>query len=61
MPNYEYKCKSCLHTKEVYQSIKDKPLTICPNCKEQTFERVIHPANVHYKGTGWHVTDYKPK
>jgi putative FmdB family regulatory protein len=44
MAHYDYRCtrKACSHTvTDLYQSIKDKPLTQCPKCKHHTFERVI--------------------
>ena len=30
MPTYEYRCKSCEHEIEAFQSIKDAALTDCP-------------------------------
>ncbi len=44
MAHYDYRCtrKACSHTvTDLYQSIKDKPLTQCPKCKRHSFERVI--------------------
>ncbi len=44
MAHYDYRCtrKVCSHSvTDLYQSIKDKPLTQCPKCKRHTFERVI--------------------
>ncbi len=32
MPNYDYKCLSCNNRFEVFQSIKDEPLTECSSC-----------------------------
>ena len=34
MPTYEYRCKSCEHQMEAFQSIKDAALTDCPQCRE---------------------------
>jgi len=33
MPTYEYKCTKCGHRFEIFQSMKDEPLTTCPVCK----------------------------
>src|SRR6476661_7758331 len=33
MPTYEYSCEKCDHQFDVFQSIKDKPLTVCPKEK----------------------------
>lgn len=39
---YDYECQNCKYFMEdVYQSIKDEALTECPECKENTLERVI--------------------
>ena len=42
MINYDYICKSCGHElKDVLQSIKDDPLTLCEKCVEHSLSRVI--------------------
>ena len=42
MINYDYVCKSCGHeVKNVLQSIKDDPLTLCEECGEHALARVI--------------------
>ena len=32
MPTYEYACRACGHRFETVQSMKDEPLTVCPEC-----------------------------
>jgi len=32
MPTYEYACKGCGHRFDVWQSMSDDALTICPEC-----------------------------
>jgi putative FmdB family regulatory protein len=62
MPNYDYHCSSCGYTEEITQRISEAPLTTCPNCGKETFERIITGgAGVLYKGEGWYVTDYSKK
>lgn len=44
MSLYDYRCanKRCKHhVNDIFQNIKEKPLTQCPKCKRQTFERII--------------------
>ncbi len=45
MPTYEYECKKCGKTFDVFQSMKDEPLTVCPDkkCKGKV-KRLIGPA-----------------
>ena len=56
MPIYEYACKSCGHRFEQKQSFHDEPVAVCPECGEQV-QRVLHPAGIIFKGSGWYVTD----
>ena len=57
MPIYEYKCNSCDAVIEVLQKFSDAPLTTCEKCGG-ALERLISPPGLHFKGTGWYVTDY---
>lgn len=41
MITYEYKCEACEHQFEIKQSIKDKPLEKCPECKKKKLYRLI--------------------
>jgi putative FmdB family regulatory protein len=59
MPTYEYECTKCGHTFEAFQSIKDKPLSRCPECKGAV-KRVINGGmGVIFKGSGFYTTDNK--
>ncbi len=33
MPTYEYRCDACGNVFERFQSMTEKPLTVCPTCK----------------------------
>jgi|SRR3954466_14826815 len=57
MPTYEYRCKSCDHRFEVWQKMADEPLKICPEC-EGTIRRVLFPAGIVFKGSGFYKTDH---
>lgn len=58
MPIYEYACDSCDHRFEVEQSMRDTPLTTCPEC-EGTIRRVFGLSSVIFKGKGFYCTDTK--
>lgn len=59
MPIYEYKCASG-HVFDVIQRMSDEPLTECQECGASA-ERVLHPVAIHFKGSGFHNTDYGKK
>ena len=59
MPHYDYECKDCGHTFEVFQQINDKPLTECPKCKGSVRRLIGTGSGLIFKGTGFYVTDYK--
>lgn len=56
MPTYEYLCRTCGHHFERVQRFADAPLTECPQCSGEV-RRVIHPAGIVFKGSGWYITD----
>jgi putative FmdB family regulatory protein len=60
MPTYDYRCKSCEHEWELFQSIKADPIKKCPSCGKQKAERVIGAgAGIIFKGSGFYETDYR--
>jgi len=59
MPIYEYKCANG-HVFDVIQKMSDEPLDKCQECGAPA-ERVLHPVAIHFKGSGFHNTDYKTK
>ncbi len=60
MPTYDYKCKSCGHRWELFQSMTAKPVKACPECGKKTAERLIGiGAAVLFKGGGFYQTDYR--
>lgn len=56
MPFYEYRCVKG-HTFEVMQRMSDEPLTACEVCGAEA-SRVLFAPAIHFKGTGFHNTDY---
>lgn len=63
MPTYEYVCAKCESEFEAFQSMKDAPLTKCPQCgrKGGVKRKIGGGAGLIFKGTGFYITDYKAK
>jgi putative FmdB family regulatory protein len=67
MPTYEYHCEKCKKNFELFQSMKDAPLTTCPKelCQQKTWgkgkvKRLLGTgAGVIFKGSGFYSTDYR--
>src|ERR671926_1781763 len=56
MPIYEYRCAN-EHRFEVMQRFSDEPLDSCEICGAPA-SRVLYPAAIHFKGSGFYSTDY---
>jgi putative FmdB family regulatory protein len=56
MPIYEYKCRKG-HVFDVMQRMSDDPVTKCEVCGAPV-QRVLHAPSIHFKGSGFHNTDY---
>jgi putative FmdB family regulatory protein len=61
MPNYDYKCLNCNSRFEIFQSIKEEPLTLCPNCNGKIKRLIGAGAGLIFNGSGFYQTDYKNK
>ncbi len=60
MPTYDYRCESCKHEFEQFQSITAASLKKCPKCKKQKLRRLIGTgAALLFKGDGFYITDYR--
>ncbi|HEX4146246.1 MAG TPA: zinc ribbon domain-containing protein [Pirellulales bacterium] len=60
MPTYDYLCDACGHKFEHFQSISDKLLKKCPQCKKSKLRRLFGTgAAVVFKGSGFYQTDYR--
>ena len=57
MPTYDYRCDACGHRFEMTQSIKDDPITICPNCGAEAVVKVFGVPGIAFKGSGFYKTD----
>jgi len=67
MPTYEYSCEKCKETFEMFQSMKDDALQVCPkeHCRLETWgqgkvKRLLGAgAGLIFKGSGFYITDYR--
>jgi len=61
MPTYEYECAKCGKTFEIFQSMKDEPLKVCPDkkCKGKIKRLIGTGAGLIFKGSGFYITDYR--
>lgn len=57
MPIYEYRCPRG-HTFELFQRMSDAPPEACQVCGESPVTKVLYPAAIHFKGSGFYSTDY---
>ena len=51
-----HSCRSCGHTFETVHSILEDGPATCERCGGQ-LQRVLHPAGVIFKGSGFYATD----
>lgn len=58
MPLYEYECEKCACRFELRQGFNAGVLAECPECKSRA-RRVFVPVPIIFKGSGFHVTDYR--
>ncbi|TAJ12936.1 MAG: zinc ribbon domain-containing protein [Planctomycetota bacterium] len=60
MPTYDYACRGCGHSLEIFHSMKEAPKKKCPKCGKNKLERQIGGgAGVIFKGSGFYSTDYR--
>jgi len=60
MPTYAYQCDRCGVRFDRRQSFSARPLTHCPECAGHV-RRLIQPAGIVFKGSGWYVTESRKK
>ena len=56
MPLYEYECQVCGVRFERQQLFTDDAIKTCPECGGEV-RRVIHTAEIVFKGKGFYATD----
>lgn len=57
MPTYEYECKTCGHTFEIFQNMSDPVLKSCPECGKEVRRLINGGTGIIFKGSGFYVTD----
>jgi putative FmdB family regulatory protein len=57
MPTYEYRCPNG-HRFEIFHRMSDPPPEACEVCGASPVEKVLYPAAIHFKGSGFYSTDY---
>lgn len=67
MPTYEYECAKCRKSFELFQSMKDDALKVCPKeqCRMKKWGKgkvtrlLGGGAGLIFKGSGFYITDYR--
>ena len=59
MPIYEFVCQNCGHEFEHIQSFSDVSAPACTNCESREVVRRLGRPAIHFKGSGWYITDSK--
>lgn len=59
MPTYDYRCKKCGHEFELFQSMLDDPVKVCPSCHGEVERLIGGGAGLLFKGSGFYITDYR--
>ena len=62
MPTYDYECSKCKKIFTAFHGMSAKPLKVCSLCGKGPVKRLIGTGSgLHFKGTGFYITDYKKK
>ena len=61
MPIYEYACKSCGKTFEVFLRSSNNSVIKCEYCNSTKIKKLVSNCSFQLKGTGWYATDYANK
>src|SRR6266849_3775859 len=59
MPTYAYRCQNCGSEFEKVQKFADSPVKKCPVCGKGPVRRLLQPAAIVFKGSGWYATDHR--
>ena len=61
MPTYDYRCKECGITFELFQKMTDEPIKKCVECGGEVKRLIGAGMTPIFKGSGFYETDYKTK
>lgn len=60
MMTYEYKCEECNYYFIENRGINDAPaFNVCPKCRGRIHRTFTSAPLISFKGTGFHVNDYR--
>ena len=59
MPTDAYRCQNCGSEFEKVQKFADSPVKKCPVCGKGPVRRLLQPAAIVFKGSGWYATDHR--
>ena len=60
MPTYDYECRGCGETTEIFQRISEAPKRKCPHCGKPRLKRLIGSGGgLIFRGSGFYITDYR--
>lgn len=57
MPTYDYACPAG-HEFEKFHKMSDRSRVRCPECGQVARRRISGGAGLHFKGSGFYITDY---
>lgn len=61
MPTYDYQCRKCGYTFEVFHNMSYTFKKNCPKCSGQVRKLIGSGCGLIFKGSGFYITDYKKK
>ncbi|MEZ4730892.1 MAG: zinc ribbon domain-containing protein [Caldilineaceae bacterium] len=59
MPIYEFQCRDCGYEFEKILPFSTQSVPACPQCNSNLVERQVGRPAIHFKGSGWYITDSK--
>ena len=60
MPTYDYQCKACGKTFEIFHGMTEPDRKQCPGCGKKKLEKLIGAGSGFiFKGSGFYITDYR--
>jgi putative FmdB family regulatory protein len=59
MPTYAYRCPACGHEFQKFHKMSARPRLKCPECGTVAQRVITGGAGLHFKGSGFYITDYK--
>ena len=66
MPTYDYRCDTCAHTFELFQSFAEDPLStctieVCNGPGNGTVRKIFSAPGISFKGSGFYKNDNRSK